>query len=71
MEWKNYILQLKQTGLKNKDIARKLEVSPSAVTEWLSGRNKQPRANTAIKLLALVAKSQISSSCLTDEDKQI
>lgn len=60
MEWKTCIQELIARNVSVGEIASAMGVTDNAVREVLSNRTKQPRANAAMKLLALCAKHGVA-----------
>ena len=53
MNTQYFLRKIKEKNLSQKDIARKLDVNPSIVSQWVNGI-KNPRVSTLIELCKLL-----------------
>lgn len=56
-EWASMIQELRALGLRSREIAEEVGLSPTALSDIASGRTTEPRGMAAVKLYAL-AKSR-------------
>ena len=53
MDWQRVVASLRGAGLMNKEVAKKIGVSPQTVSNLLCGATREPCYSVGVKLLEL------------------